>query len=46
MYKGKKSTNQCQHPNHGAYFDAFLKKYPTATKEGGYGAIIDVDPEE
>jgi len=39
-------TNYCEHPNHEAYFEAFLMKYRTASKHEGYGAIIDVDPEE
>jgi hypothetical protein len=39
-------TDHCEHPNHEAYFEAFLTKYPTASKHEGYGAIIDVDPEE
>jgi hypothetical protein len=38
--------NRCQHPKHTEYLEAFLKKYPSATREGGYGAIIDVDPAE
>ena len=36
----------CKHPKHKEYFKAFLKKYPTATREGGYGTVDLVDPEE
>jgi hypothetical protein len=39
-------TDLCEHPNHEQYYKAFLDKYPTASKHGGYWAIIDVDPEE
>lgn len=28
------------------YFEAFLRKYSTATRKGGCGAIIKVDPTE
>jgi hypothetical protein len=38
--------NDCQHPKHQAYFEEFLRKYPTATREGGCGTIDLVDPEE
>jgi len=38
-------TDYCEHPNHEQYYKAFLAKYPTASKHGGYGAIITVNPE-
>jgi len=46
MKSKKKQDDKCQHPKHEAYFESFLAKYSTATREGGYGAIIDVDPGE
>ena len=45
MYKKKKQTDQCEHPKHEAYFEAFLKKYPTANKDAHF-AINLVYPEE
>lgn len=45
MHKKKKQTDQCEHPKHEAYFEAFLKKYPTANKDAHF-AINLVDPEE
>ena len=38
-------TDHCEHPNHEEYFEAFLAKFPTASKHEGYGAIIDVNPD-
>ena len=38
------TEKKCQHPNHEGYFEAFLEKHHTATREGGYGTIITVNP--
>ncbi|MGH9964487.1 MAG: hypothetical protein ACRD5E_06635 [Nitrososphaeraceae archaeon] len=39
------AADQCQHPKHKEYLVAFLKKYPTASKDAHF-AINMVDPEE
>jgi hypothetical protein len=40
----KKTGQQCKHPNHKEYIEAFLRKYPTAKRAARY-AIIKVDSE-
>jgi len=39
------AADQCQHPKHKEYLVAFLKKYPTASKDAHF-AINMVDSEE
>lgn len=34
----------CENPHHKQHLQAFLKKYPTASKEGEF-TIIDIDPQ-